>query len=315
MPDPTVSVLLSVHKDRGHLQRTLDSVLTQSYRDLELIVVDDGAPPSVRQLLRRRRAADGRVQVVVNPRNLGLTRSLNRGLERAAGRYIARIDEGDLWLPGKLQAQVEFLDARSEYVLVGAQYRNYSEGDLEGRSGTRLPGTNTEIRRWLFRGLTPVIHPSIVFRRGLLSYNPDASTSQDFDLYLRLSLLGKLHNLADELLLSYTPSVDLISVDHEDLQFANHVRMHREFLDVLRGRADRRLFVERGTDFQRRGGPGPIRARYTRRALTALGRLPRRSMRRRVLRNLLIPDFLVYYVIARSSPYRLPGIFRAYLES
>jgi glycosyltransferase involved in cell wall biosynthesis len=311
MGEPIVSVLLSVNRNRGGLKATMESVLSQSFARLELIVINDAAPPDVRDTLVELQARDARIRLLENGDNLGLTRSLNRGLGAARGRYIARVDEGDLWLPGKLEMQVSFLDARPVHVLVGTRYRNYSERTPEGRNGTALPIEDRQIRRWLFAGLTPIIHPSIVFRRGLVSYNPDASTSQDFDLFLRLSLIGKLHNLPEELLLSYTPA-DAVSVTHEDLQFWNHVHMHKQFLDALRGRSSRTAFVDNGTDFTQAQPRGRVRAGYVRFVLQVLRRLPRRGLARRVLRNALVPDYLIYYIRARSAPYRLRRTFFSY---
>ena len=313
MGSPIVSVILSVNRDRGRLDATLSSVLEQSYEDIELIVVNDAAPADVRMTLDRRRAVDRRIKVIANDSNLGLTRSLNRGLACATGRYIARIDEGDLWLPGKLRAQVAFLEGAPEYMIVGTQYRAYWNEMPEGRSGTRLPIDDAEIRRWLFVGRTPLIHPSILFRSGLVRYNDGARTSQDFELYLRLSLVGKLRNLADELLMSYTP-VDAVSVNHEDLQFTNHVHMHRTFMRVLSGDENREEFIREGANFERLAPRGRVHAGYMRVTLRAMRRLPKRSLRRRILRNLLMPEFLVYYVRTRSAPYRMTRTYASYLD-
>jgi glycosyltransferase involved in cell wall biosynthesis len=312
MAEPLVSVLLAVNRDRGRLDATLDSVLSQSFHEIELIVVNDAGPPELREKLDAARDKDARVTVIHNAANLGLTRSLDRAVEQARGTYIARIDEGDVWLPGKMTMQVEFLETRPEYVLVGTQYRNYSAGDPAGRSGTRFPTEDRDIRRWLFAGLTPIIHPSIVFRRGRVAYNREARMSQDFDLFLRLSLIGRLHNLPDELLLSYTPT-EAVSVTHEDLQFHNHVQIHRQFIEALQGRRSIAEYVDRGTDYSEVRPRSPLRAAYMRSVLLLMRRLRRRGLTRRILRNVLIPEFLHNYLQARSAPYRLKGTYLRYV--
>lgn len=311
--DPLVSVVLSVNRDRGRLDATMRSVLEQYCTDFELIVVNDAAPPDVRTRLDHWCREDRRVRVVENAANLGLTRSLNRGLDRARGRYIARIDEGDLWLPEKLAAQIRRLEAAPDVAIIGTRYRNYQDGDPRGTSGTCLPLEDHEIRRWLFVGRTPLIHPSIVFRRGLARYNDGARTSQDFELYLRLSLIGRLNNLPDELLLSYTPA-DAVSVRNEHVQFFNHVQMHRAFMQALTGRSSRETFIAAGTDFDRIRKRSRLHASYVEVALRTLRALPKRSMTRRVLRNLLVPEFFIYYVQTRSAPYRLRRTFESYLD-
>jgi glycosyltransferase involved in cell wall biosynthesis len=313
MGEPMVSVLLSVNRDRGRLDATLRSVLSQSFDGFELIIVNDAGPSALGARLAAASAADVRIRLLENEVNQGLTRSLNRALARAGGRYVARIDEGDIWLPGKLEHQVRFLEDNPTHVLVGTRYRNYTDDDLAGRCGTTLPVEDQAIRRWLFAGLNPLIHPSIVFRRGPVSYSDAAATSQDFELFLRLSLVGRLHNLPNELVLCYRPR-GAVSVASEHVQFFTHAEMHRQFLDVLRGRRDARAYVLDGTDFSNRGPLADVRFAYMQRCLRLLAPLPKRSLGRRLLRNLLIPDFPIYYAISRSAPYRLRKAFRSYKQ-
>ena len=135
MSAPQVSVLLSVHRDRGGLRRSVEQVLAQTAPDLELIAVDDGARDQTPAVLAELAAADPRVRVLTNAENLGLTPSLNRGLEAARAPWIARIDEGDGWAPEKLALQLARAAREPELVLLGTQTRY-----VDATSGAPLPG-------------------------------------------------------------------------------------------------------------------------------------------------------------------------------
>jgi glycosyltransferase involved in cell wall biosynthesis len=190
MHEPVVSVLLSVNRDRGGLEASIDSALEQSLAALELIIIDDGAPASVRETLRRKQAADPRVHTIENE---CLTRSLNRGLGQARGRYIARIDEGDLWRPTKLESRSTSRGTtglRPDWYTVSRLLRPQPPRSQWDPAAHRRPG-----------------HPPVAVQRphalptpldrvpeGVARVYDAAKTSQDFELYLRLSLIGKLHN-------------------------------------------------------------------------------------------------------------------------
>lgn len=309
---PLVSVVMSVNKDRGGLKATVESVLNQSFRDLELIAVDDASVDGTVDTLSELRTADPRVCIIHNETNLGLTRSLHLGVRRARGRYIARIDEGDTWIEGKLAAQIEFMERCRNHVIVGTQYKQRFEDEGGLRPGTKFPNDNAGIRRWLFAGLTPMIHPGVVFRAGAVNYNVNATTSQDFELLLRLSLLGELANLPDEFVI-VSRGNQSISATKEEIQFFNHLMMHRQFLDVLAGRLAAADFIENGTDFGRRLPWLELRKQYMLHALALINRLSLKGASRRLLKNLIIPDFPLYLIRKKVAPLTMRRIYNEWV--
>lgn len=291
---PVVSVIMSVNKDRGNLQRSIDSVLDQTYQDFEFIIIDDASPDDELTKLKQIAGNDHRLKIYTNSNNLGLTKSLNKGVKKAQGTYIARIDEGDLWKPEKLERQVDFLETHPDYVLVGCRYNTYS--DEEGaHSPTKLPGNDKEIRKWLVKGLTPFTHPAILFRNQI-NYNVDATTSQDFELYLRLYFEGKLYNLKDELV-SILISKKSITRKFESVQFYNHFNMHQMFLKHYLNNNGNSISESFGClNYDNILKKQQFRLWYMERILSILENLKRRSFMRRVLKNILIPDILIYNV-------------------
>jgi glycosyltransferase involved in cell wall biosynthesis len=117
--DPQVTVLLCVWNGEPHLKAAVDSILAQTFHDFEFLIIDDASTDGTPKFLAS--LTDPRVRVVRNETNLGLTRSLNRGLKLARGELIARQDADDWSTPDRLELQLPFLRANPPVVAVGAQ--------------------------------------------------------------------------------------------------------------------------------------------------------------------------------------------------
>jgi GT2 family glycosyltransferase len=178
---------MAVHDGARHLQASLDSVLDQSFGDFELVVVDDGSTDDTPQILRS--YTDKRIRVIDNPRNLGLTASLNRGLAASRGELLARQDADDVSLPGRLARQVEFLRNNRDVVLLGSAYIRINE--LGEELGTRNVPTEDDEIRWRMLFLNPYTHSSVMFRtdaaRRVGGYRTDYPYAEDYDLWARLA--------------------------------------------------------------------------------------------------------------------------------
>src|SRR5512134_3549033 len=103
---PRVSVVMSVYNGEKYLEEAVESILNQTFRDFEFIVVDDGSSDSTPRLLALYERRDPRVLIYRFDDNRGLSTALNFGIERARGKYIARMDADDISLPNRLQEQV-----------------------------------------------------------------------------------------------------------------------------------------------------------------------------------------------------------------
>ncbi|HVE69851.1 MAG TPA: glycosyltransferase [Thermoanaerobaculia bacterium] len=203
MPVPRVTVLLAVCNGEPHLGDSIRSILGQTLRDLELLVVDDASSDGSAATLASFR--DPRLRVVRNEENLGLTRSLNRGLALTGSEYVARLDADDLSFPERLERQVAFLDANPEVGVVGAQGIPI---DVRGRRLSRVGWWHREWRRpaggaafdWYRMFDTPFIHSSVMFRRALVrdelgGYDESFLLSQDAELWMRAARRTRMANL------------------------------------------------------------------------------------------------------------------------
>ncbi len=197
---PIVSIILPSYKKAQYISHAIESILGQSFSDWELIVIDDGLAFDTRQLIAGYAQKDKRIIVISNPKNLGIQKSLNKGLAMAKGKYIARIDDDDQWIDGdKLKKQVAFLDADEDYVLVGTNAVICDENliDLQTYS---MPGSDLEIRnRILFKNC--FLHSSVMIRKSVLDKiggyveSKKVRNVEDYDLWLRLGRSGKVANL------------------------------------------------------------------------------------------------------------------------
>ncbi|OGZ27129.1 MAG: hypothetical protein A2365_00470 [Candidatus Nealsonbacteria bacterium RIFOXYB1_FULL_40_15] len=191
---PKVSIIMGVYNElQEDLDATIRSVLEQTFSDFELIIIDDCS--SETPVFPK----DRRIIIIRNEKNLGLTRSLNKGIEKAKGKYIARIDARDIWKKEKLQKQIEFLEKNKDYIICGTQsFLIDKKGNVLGK--TWFESEDLEIRKRLLLNRGIYLHSSIVFKNSGIKYREFFRYSQDLDLYFRLFFEGKCFCLKDSLM-------------------------------------------------------------------------------------------------------------------
>jgi len=199
-PKPKVSVLLPTYNGARFITKSIESVLKQSFDNFELVVIDDGSTDYTQKIVEEFVKKNDRVSFIKNKENLGIQKTLNKGLGIANGEYIARIDDDDEWAEsGKLNAQVKFLDEHQNHVLVGTGVIMVDE-KREELFRFLQPVEDKAIRdRMLFK--SSFMHSSVLFRKsaamevGGYSEEEKHRHVEDYYLWLRLGKIGKLHNL------------------------------------------------------------------------------------------------------------------------
>lgn len=177
--------------------RAVESVVAQSFRDWELIVVQDGANEHTIRVMTEWAAADARIRYFRRDRGGNIADATNYGLDRAAGEYVAVLDDDDAWSDTeKLATQVEFLDREREYAACGGGAIVVNPEGAE-RFRYLKPETDEAIRRRALMA-NPMIHSTGMFRRELLrslgNYDATLEGFQDWDVWLKLGERGKLYN-------------------------------------------------------------------------------------------------------------------------
>ena len=196
---PGISVLMPAYNAEAYLRVAVDSVLAQSFRDFELIVVDDASTDRTWEILGEYVKADARVKALRNAANVKIAVTLNRGIEAAVGRYIARMDADDWSYPDRLEKQFAFMESRPAVVLSGGTIEICDE-KLTPTNKRRYPRADAEIRKRIFY-FSPFCHPAIICRSDALrkagGYNERLEVAQDYDLYFRIGRFGEFANLDD----------------------------------------------------------------------------------------------------------------------
>jgi glycosyltransferase involved in cell wall biosynthesis len=199
-PAPPVSVVVPVYNAALYLRAAMASVLAQTFRDFELIAVDDGSTDASKSILEELAAGDPRVRVISRP-NTGIVGALNDGLAAARGEFIARMDADDFALPARFETQLAWLRAHPECVALGTDivYTD-PEGDplVRHRPVVEHEGIVDQL---LAGNGGALIHPTVIFRRAAVEraggYRQQFNWIEDLDLFLRLSEIGRLANLPE----------------------------------------------------------------------------------------------------------------------
>ncbi len=204
MANPKVTVLMSVYNGKKYLRVAIDSILNQTFRDFEFIIINDGSTDRTKEILES--YTDERIKIINNTENLGLSKSLNIGIKEAGNDYIFRMDADDISLPERLSKQVRFLDCHEEIAVVGSGCYGIDEDGCIV-SLNKVFTEDDQLKRWLSLGAFEayIWHPSTVIRKeDLLAvglYNENLKTTQDKDLWIRLAAKGyKFANIPEALL-------------------------------------------------------------------------------------------------------------------
>ena len=196
---PLVSIVMPVYNGERYLPEALDSLLSQSFTDFELIVVDDGSTDRTPQILETHAKADRRIQIQ-RQINQGVVRALIVGTEMARGTYIARADADDLSHLERLREQVKFCEIHPDVVLLaGAFLKMYPDGN---KVTVTLPTRHEQIMRAQFI-INNIHHAGVMMRRAAFEraggYSPKWRHLEDYELWFRLGAIGHIASLSEPL--------------------------------------------------------------------------------------------------------------------
>jgi glycosyltransferase involved in cell wall biosynthesis len=201
--NPDISVLMSVYNSADLLPKALQSLLDQNHTQWELVVVDDGSSDDSLTILENfKKTVDQPVHILKNEKNLGLTKSLNKGLKIAKGKYIARLDADDWFHPKKLKKQFQFMEDHPDYGIVGSWYTNYFSDRKSSEVVVKPPTESKAIQKYLLFS-NPFAHSAVMIRRDAFDvvglYNESIRLGQDYELWWRFSKHFKMGNLNENL--------------------------------------------------------------------------------------------------------------------
>ena len=196
---PKVSVIIPTYNRGRYISSTVDSVLRQTFDDLEVVVVDDGSTDDTRDKLKK---YNSRIKVI-HQKNSERALSRNTGVANSTGKYIAFLDSDDLWLEDKLEKQVEILDESPDTVLVFGQSQRINAEDEQIKTAKRqIKGESGNVfEKLLLRNF--IVSATPLLRREGFETTAGFQTQyipyEDWGFWLRFSLLGKFHFIPEPL--------------------------------------------------------------------------------------------------------------------
>jgi len=228
---PMVSVLLPVYNAEKYICDSIDSILSQTYRNFELIVVDDGSTDNTKEVVTKK-FDDDRIRYLALPDNVGIVDALNIALAKSEGKYLARMDADDISHPERFSRQIKFLEANLEYVACGSSITIV--GDKVSPYKVVYPKTHEEVMSALYLFHRSISHPGVMMRSDTINkhhirYSRKYPHAEDYMLWKELAVYGKLHNLAESLLF-YSYHDEQVSSVHYEAQMASSRDIVSEFL-------------------------------------------------------------------------------------
>lgn len=205
MDKPLVSVVFPAYNAGNTVKESIDSIISQTYDNWELIAIDDGSADNTAEIIQSYK--DVRVKYVKNETNLGLIKTLNRAIGYCTGKYIARMDSDDIAEPERFQKQVDYLELHPKVIVCGSAIKMF--GSKDGKSYDREVHFLTEdkdLKDYLIK--EPCFaHPAVMMRRDVLErtglrYKENYDYAEDYKLWIDLMNYGDYHNLP-EVLLNY----------------------------------------------------------------------------------------------------------------
>lgn len=213
-----VSVIMAAYNAEAHIKASIESILNQTFKDFELIIIDDCSTDNTYQIITSYQ--DKRIRLYRNEVNVGLTVNLNKGIDLSNGKYIARMDSDDISLPSRFQLQYRFMEEHPDVGVCGTWLEVF--GDYSAI--VKYKTTHREIAlQFLYE--CHIVHPTVIMRKEVMIknnilYNPQFVTAQDYDLFIRMSRVTKLANIP-EALVHYRVHSESISTKKRELQLQN----------------------------------------------------------------------------------------------
>lgn len=196
--NPKITVLIPSYNSENSIINCINSIINQSYKNIDIIVINDGSNDNTLNKLKELNTKNIKLKIINNKENLGISRSLNLGLELCSSDYIARMDADDTSNKDRLKKQINYLENNKKVDIVGSfqlSVGGYNNGIIK----TKI--SNDQIKSKLLVGPT-MLHPTVVFRGSLIyknniRYDPNFYLSEDYELWSRLSPLTNFFNIPE----------------------------------------------------------------------------------------------------------------------
>lgn len=220
MENTKVSVIMPVYNSEEFLEESIQSILNQSLKEFEFIIVDDGSIDNSLNIINKYKKIDKRIILIKNKKNSGQAISRNKGLKKAKGRYIAVLDSDDLAMEKRLEIQFNYLEKNPNIFLVGSSAIYINENGKEIKRFRKY--NDYKLLAWRLPKSCGIIHSSIMFRNtGEFYYNANFRIANEYDFYLNILESGKNLTNLPNFLVKYRVHSKSISSTKKEKQTEN----------------------------------------------------------------------------------------------
>jgi glycosyltransferase involved in cell wall biosynthesis len=194
-----ISVVMPVFNAEKFLAYAIESILNQTYPDFEFIIIDDGSTDDSLEIINKYEKQDDRIKVIINNGNIGLAKSLNKGIELAKGKYIARMDADDISLPERFEKQISFLENNPSIGVLGTSFKLIDGKNIVQRKIDVF--SDSHLIRWGMFFKCQMAHPSVMMRNSIfkdlgIRYEESLSSASDYDLWFQILSHYDMANLS-----------------------------------------------------------------------------------------------------------------------
>lgn len=192
---PLISVIMSTYNRANFLPDAIHSILNQTIKNFEFIIVNDGSTDGTADILRNIALKDNRIKVITNKKNIGLIPSLNKALDIAQGSYIARMDDDDISLPERFEHQISFMGKHPDITVTGTTSKANSLTLFKSHIPEISISKNAQQCHLESYYMVPILHPSAMIRHDFIKkhkirYNNKYTSAEDTDFWHQIALAG-----------------------------------------------------------------------------------------------------------------------------
>lgn len=230
MNQPLVSVLMPCYNAKDHIEDAMNSILNQTYKNIEIIAINDCSSDQTSKILHTMAEKDDRIKVYDNEENLKLIRTLNKGITLCNGEYIARMDSDDIALPQRFEKEVAFLEENKDHDIVSSLFLAFHTDNPDKKSLHHNPLKHEELKAYmLFK--SGICHPAVMIRKRVfteldLKFEMEYLHVEDYALWSKAIYKTKIANLGEPLLL-YRVHPTQVSSLNEQLQLDNKKKVFK----------------------------------------------------------------------------------------
>ena len=231
---PDISVIMSVYNGETYLKEAIESVMNQTFKNWELICINDCSTDSTSKILADFASKDERIKVHTNETNLKLPASLNKAISLSLGKYIARMDADDICLPERLEKQYKFMEENTTVALSSCKFMTVRNGVyMSGGAGGRCD--NDTIRAMLLV-TNPILHPGVIAKAEVMkkfNYDTTLTCTEDLELWTRMAMENQEMAILPECLLIYRLHNKQITSTTLERQHTEVLKIQQKYYSTL----------------------------------------------------------------------------------